>query len=86
MQQGKYYSIDFIDGVYQKRLHGGNGMEETISKFEIIETSDGYMINYMTEDGDMQSLGAPDGDNTFDDYGQAVIVLTQYLLKGLLCR
>jgi len=33
----------------------------------------------------MQSLHAPDGDNTFDDYGQAVIVLTQYLLKGLLC-
>jgi hypothetical protein len=60
-------------------------MEQTINTFEIIKTSNGYMINYMTENGDMQSLHAPDGDNTFDDYGQAVIVLTQYLLKELLC-
>jgi hypothetical protein len=84
MQQGKYYSIDFIDGVYQKRLHGGNGMEQTISRFEIIETSDGYMINYMTDDGDMQSLHAPDGDNTFDNYSSAVVVLTQHLLRGII--
>ena len=59
-------------------------MEQTISKFEIIETPDGYMINYMTEDGDMQYVHAPDGDNTFDNYLQAVVVLTQHLLKEII--
>ena len=86
-QQSKYYSIDFIDGVYQKRLHGGNSMEQTISKFEIIETPDGYMINHHCDMGEYFHDGyihAPDGDNLFDTYHQAVIVLTQHLLKEIL--
>lgn len=60
--------------------------EETISSFTIICTNNGYMINRVNDDGDEQCLHAPNGDNTFDDYGHAVIVLTQHLLKELLCR
>ena len=58
--------------------------ENVMCKFEIISTSNGYMINRVNDDGDEQCLHAPNGDNTFDDYAQAVIALTQNLLRGLI--
>ena len=58
--------------------------EEIISSFTIISTSNGYMVEYQTEEGDDQYVHAPNGDNTFDTYAQAVVVLTQHLLKEIL--
>lgn len=56
---------------------------EIISSFTIINTSNGYMVEYKTDEGNYQYVSSPDGDNTFIRYPQAVMVLMQYLLKGL---
>jgi hypothetical protein len=58
--------------------------EEIVSSFTVISTSNGYMVEYQTEKGDDQYVHSPNGDNTFDTYAQAVVVLTQHLLKEIL--
>jgi hypothetical protein len=39
------------------------------------------MIEYENEDNDADYIHAPDGDNLFDTYAQASVVLAQHLLK-----
>jgi hypothetical protein len=58
--------------------------EEIIKQFTIICTNNGYMIEEENEDGDNEYIHAPDGDNLFDTYAQASVVLAQYLLKAVL--
>ena len=58
--------------------------QENISSFTIICTNDGYMIEHQPQEDDMQYVHAPNGDNLFDTYQQAVIVLTQHLLKEII--
>ena len=51
--------------------------ERIVDKFTIIETSEGFMVEYMDE-----YIHAPDGDNTFDTWIQARLALAQYLIGG----
>lgn len=59
-------------------------MSQVVTSFTVIDTSNGYMIECLQEDGDTQYVHAPNGDNTFDTYAQAVVVLSQHLLKEIL--
>jgi len=58
--------------------------EEIMKQFTIICTNNGYMIEEENEDGDNEYIHAPNGDNLFDTYAQASVVLAQYLLKAVL--
>ena len=55
--------------------------EYVVITYAIISTNDGYMIEYENEDNDTDYIHAPDGDNLFDTYAQACVVLANYLLK-----
>jgi len=60
-------------------------MYNVLSKYTIIETHNGYMVEWGDEDGQHDGyVSAPNGDNTFGSYTQAVIVLTQHLLRETL--
>ena len=58
--------------------------EQIIKHFTIICTNDGYMVEQEEEDGGNEYIHAPNGDNLFDTYAQASVVLAQYLLKAVL--
>lgn len=55
--------------------------EHVVITYTIISTNDGYMIEYENEDNDADYIHAPDGDNLFDTYAQASVVLANHLLK-----
>jgi hypothetical protein len=55
--------------------------EHVVITYTIISTNDGYMIEYENEDNDTDYIHAPDGDNLFNTYAQACVVLANYLLK-----
>jgi hypothetical protein len=56
--------------------------EKLIKRFSIISTMDGYMVEQEDDEAGNEYIHAPDGDNLFDTYAQASVVLAQYLLKG----
>lgn len=58
--------------------------EEILMHYTIINTSNGYMIEQEEEDGGSDYIHAPNGDNTFDTYAQASVVLAQHLLRRVL--
>lgn len=58
--------------------------EKLIKRFSIICTNDGYMVEQEDEGEGNEYIHAPDGDNLFDTYAQASVVLAQYLLKAVL--
>ena len=58
--------------------------EEIVKQYTILCTSNGYMVEHETEDGDNEYIHAPNGDNVFDTYTQASVVLAHYLLGGVL--
>ena len=58
--------------------------EKLIKRFSIICTNDGYMVEQEDEDDGNEYIHAPNGDNLFDTYAQASVVLAQYLLKAVL--
>ena len=58
--------------------------EKLIKRFSIICTNDGYMVEQEDKDEGNEYIHAPDGDNLFDTYAQASVVLAQYLLKGVI--
>jgi hypothetical protein len=58
--------------------------EKLIKRFSIISTMDGYMVEQEDEDDGTEYIHAPDGDNLFDTYAQASVVLAQHLLKRVL--
>jgi len=58
--------------------------EQITKHFTIICTNDGYMVEQEEEDGFNEYIHAPNGDNLFDTYAQASVVLAQYLLKAVL--
>jgi hypothetical protein len=53
--------------------------ERIVISYEIISTKDGYMVEALSDDAEY--IHAPNGDNLFDTYAQACIVLANYLLK-----
>jgi hypothetical protein len=53
--------------------------EYIVISYEIISTNDGYMVEALSDDAEY--IHAPNGDNLFDTYAQACIVLANYLLK-----
>lgn len=55
--------------------------EEIIMKYTILCTSNGYMVEQEEEDGGTDYLHASNGDNLFDTYAQASVVLAQHLLR-----
>ena len=58
--------------------------EHIVITYTIISTNDGYMIEYENEDNDTDYLHAFDGDNLFDTYARACVVLANHLLKEVL--
>ena len=58
--------------------------EHIVMTYTIISTNDGYMIEYLNEEGDTDYIHAPNGDNLFDSYVGASVVLAQHLLKEVL--
>jgi hypothetical protein len=58
--------------------------EKLMKRFSIICTNDGYMVEQEDEDDGNEYIHAPNGDNLFDTYAQASVVLAQYLLKGVI--
>lgn len=58
--------------------------EEIIKHFTILCTPNGYMVEQEEEDGGNEYIHAPNGDNLFDTYAQASVVLAHYLLKAVL--
>jgi hypothetical protein len=58
--------------------------EEIVKHFTILCTSNGYMIEHEDDDGGYEYIHAPNGDNTFDTYAQATVVLAHYLLGVVL--
>ena len=58
--------------------------EHIVITYTIISTNDGYMIEYENEEGDTDYLHAFDGDNLFDTYARACVVLANHLLKEVL--
>ena len=58
--------------------------EEVVRHYTIICTNDGYMVEVELDEGDTVYIHAPNGDNLFDTYAQASVVLAQYLLKEVL--
>jgi hypothetical protein len=58
--------------------------EHVVITYTIISTNDGYMIEYENEDNDADYIHAPNGDNLFDSYVGASVVLAQHLLKEVL--
>ena len=55
--------------------------EKLIKRFSIISTMDGYMVEQEDDELGNEYIHAPDGDNLFDTYSQASVVLAQHLLK-----
>jgi len=53
--------------------------EYIVISYEILSTNDGYMVEALSDDAEY--IHAPNGDNLFDTYAQACIVLANYLLK-----
>jgi hypothetical protein len=58
--------------------------EEIIMHYTIICTPNGYMIEQEEEEGGTDYIQAPDGDNTFDTYAKASVVLAHHLLRRVL--
>lgn len=58
--------------------------ENIIRHYTILCTNDGYMVEVESEEGDTEYIHAPNGDNLFDTYAQASVVLAQYLLKEVI--
>jgi hypothetical protein len=58
--------------------------EHVVITYTIISTNDGYMIEYENEDNDTDYLHAFDGDNLFDTYARACVVLANHLLREVL--
>jgi hypothetical protein len=58
--------------------------EEILMHYTLICTSKGYMIEQEEEDGGTAYVHAPNGDNTFDTYAQASVVLAEHLLRRIL--
>jgi hypothetical protein len=58
--------------------------EEILMHYTLICTSKGYMIEQEEEDGGTDYIHAPNGDNTFDTYAQASVVLAEHLLRRIL--
>jgi hypothetical protein len=57
--------------------------KSVVERYTIIHTNDGFMIEF--DDGcDNEYIHAPNGDNLFDTYHQASVVLSQYLLYNLI--
>jgi len=50
-----------------------------LESFSINAVDGGYMIMYLGEDG-YDYIKSPDGNNLFDEFGTALIVLAHYLL------
>ena len=53
--------------------------ERIVISYEIISTNDGYMVEALNEDAEY--IHAPNGDNLFDTYAEACVVLANHLLK-----
>jgi hypothetical protein len=59
------------------------GSNEFVQRFTIKKVEHGFMILFESEDNECY-ISAPDGDNLFDSYHQASIVLSQQLLYNLI--
>ena len=55
-------------------------IEKVMNHYTILMTPDGYMVETETDEGGTEYIHAPDGDNTFDDYKDAIYVLAHHLL------
>lgn len=55
--------------------------EKIMNHYTILMTPDGYMVETETDEGGTEYIHAPDGDNLFNTYKDALHVLANHLLR-----